>query len=87
MSNLVNMFLTSGLVLNEGIEVEENVEGSDKLEDDSFLHDMTECKHDSDSEHHEYEDDDTQMFEADNDIPLLEGVSSVIVTYRLHSQC
>jgi hypothetical protein len=82
MTNLVNMFLTSGLVLDEGIEVDENVEGSDKLEDDSFLHDTAEGKHESDSEHHEYEGDDSQMFEADSDIPLLQEVSSVIVTYR-----
>jgi hypothetical protein len=76
------MFLTFGLVLDEGIEADENVEGSDKLEDDSFLHDTAEGKHEPDNEHHEYEDDDSQMFEDDSDIPLLQGVSSVIITYR-----
>lgn len=80
------MFLTSDLVLDEGIEADENVEGNDKLEDDSLLHDTAECKREPDSEHHEYEyeyeDDDSQMFESDSDIPLLQGVSSVIITYR-----
>jgi hypothetical protein len=81
------MFLTSSLVLDEGIEADENEEGNDKLEDDSVLHDTAEGKPESNSERHVYEDDDSQMFENDSDIPLLQGVSSVIITYRAASQC
>jgi hypothetical protein len=63
------------LVLDEEIEADENVERSDKLEDESFVHDTAKAKHGPDSGHHEFEDDDSQMFEADSDSPLLQGVS------------
>lgn len=55
--------------------MDENVAGNDKLEDQSFMHDMAEGIHEPECEHHENEDDDSQMFQAESDIPLLQGVS------------
>lgn len=60
------------------------MEGSDKLEDESFMHDTAETKHGPDSGHHAFEDNDSQMFEADSDSPLLQGVS---LPTELHVQC
>jgi hypothetical protein len=69
--------------VDEVIEADENVEGIDKLKDDSSLRDPAEGEHDSDSTHHECKDDGNLddgdlMFEADNELPLLWDVSSVI---------
>jgi hypothetical protein len=60
------------------------VEGSDKSEDESFLHDTAQTEHELESGHHEYEDDDSQMFEADSDVPPLQGVS---LPTELYVQC
>jgi hypothetical protein len=75
------------LAVDEGIEADENVEGLDKLKDDSSLHDSAEGEHDSDSMHHEHQDDGDLddgdlMFEADSEIPLLQDVSSIIVLFN-----
>jgi hypothetical protein len=63
------------------------VEGIDKFKDDASLHDSVEGELDSDSKHREHKengdiDDGDLMFEADDEIPLLQDVSSIISLFN-----
>jgi hypothetical protein len=66
------------LAVDEGLEMDENAD-VDKSKGDSLLHDSAEGEHEcnSDTEHHEHEDDSDLMFEVDTEAHLLQGVSSI----------
>jgi hypothetical protein len=59
------------------MEADENME----FKYDSNQCDLIKGEHDSDSEHHEHEEGGDQLTEDDSEIPLLEGVSLIIITY------
>jgi hypothetical protein len=67
--------------VDEDIEAEENKEGTDDVKDDSNQHDLTKGEYDSDSERQEHEQGGDQLFEDGSEIPLLQGVSLLIISY------
>jgi len=68
--------------VDEDIEADENMEGTDDLKDDSNQPDLIKGEYDSDSEREEHEQGGDQLFEDGSEIPLLQGVSLVIISYR-----
>lgn len=73
--------------MDEGIEADENMEGTDEFKDDSNQHDLIKGDYDSDSECQEHEQGGDQLFEDGSEIPLLEGVSVVIISYCIEWVC
>jgi len=67
--------------VDEDIVADENMEVSDEFKDDSNEHDLIKREYDSDSEHQEHEQGGGQQFEDGSEIPLLQGVSLVIISY------
>jgi len=67
--------------VDEDTEADENMEGTDDFKDDSNQHDLTKGEYDSDSERQEHEQGGDQLFEDGSEIPLLQGVSLVIISY------
>jgi len=67
--------------VDEDLVADENMEGADEFKDDSNQHDLIKREYDSDSEHQEHEQGGDQLFEDGSEIPLLQGVSLVIISY------
>jgi hypothetical protein len=67
--------------VDEDIEADENVEGTDAFKDDSNKHELFKREYDSDSECQEHEQGGDQLFEDGSEIPLLQGVSLLIISY------
>lgn len=67
--------------MDEDIEADENMEGTDEFKDDSNQHDLIRREYDSDSERQEHEQGVDQLFEDGSEIPLLQGVSLIIISY------
>lgn len=67
--------------MDEDIAADENVEGTDEFKDDSNQYDLIKREYDSDSEHQEHEQGGNQLFEDGSEIPVLQGVSLVIISY------
>ena len=67
--------------MDEDIEADENMEGTDEFKDVSNQHDWIKQEYDSDSERQEHEQGGDQLFEECSEIPLLQGVSLLIISY------
>jgi hypothetical protein len=67
--------------VGEDIEADKNMEGTDDFKDDSNQHYLTKGEYDSDSERQEHKQSVDGLFEDGSEIPLLQGVSLVIISY------
>lgn len=67
--------------MDEDIEADENMEGTDEFKDDSDQHDLIKRVYGSNSEHQEHEQGGDQLFEDGSEIPVLQGVSLLIISY------
>jgi len=67
--------------VDEDTEADENMEGTDEFRDDSNQHDLIKREYDSDGECQEHEQGGDQLFEDGSEIPVLQGVSLLIISY------